>query len=139
MSRWLYDFPVLDAALDALSDRTRRRLIELLHEKPSSVGDLALAVDMTPAATSRHLRVLRDHDLVRAIVDVEDARVRRYEINPEPLLAVRAWLDQLAAFWDEQLLHFSRHANRVADPGVSLEAVRHKRERSPRDKVIDVR
>ena len=110
MSSALYDCVMLDAALDALGDPTRRRLVELLHERPMSVGELARSIDMTPAATSRQLRILRDHDLVRAVVDDTDARVRNYEIRPDPLIAVRAWLDQLSAFWDEQLVQFARHA-----------------------------
>lgn len=44
-----------------------------------------------------------------------DARLRVYRLNPEPLAALRAWLDQLDAFWGEQLNSFKRHTAKRAD------------------------
>ena len=56
----------LVSTFQALADRTRVRLISALLEQELCVGDLAIALDMTPSAVSHQLRILRDLRLVRA-------------------------------------------------------------------------
>jgi len=60
-------------ALAALSDATRVRIVELLAERERSAGELASHFDTSRPGVSRHLRVLREHGLVRAR---EDGRAR---------------------------------------------------------------
>jgi DNA-binding transcriptional ArsR family regulator len=62
---------------------------------------------------SRHLRVLRTSGLVEAGPVEHDARLRLYRLRPEPFSALQAWLDQVHAFWDEQLGAFKEHAERT--------------------------
>lgn len=102
----------VDDAFAALADGTRRRVVELLREGPLRAGDLAAAAGTSAPAMSRHLRVLRAAGLVEALLGEEDGRARVYRLRPERFADLRAWLDQVQAFWDEQLGSFKRHAER---------------------------
>jgi DNA-binding transcriptional ArsR family regulator len=103
----------LDATFVALADPTRRRVIELLRKKPQRAGDLAAAFDMVPPAMSRHLRVLRTSGLVEEGGLPEDARVRVYRLRAEPFSELRSWLDEVEAFWADQLSAFKAHAEQT--------------------------
>ena len=100
----------LDSALAALAEPTRRRVVELLRENPLRAGDLAAASGTTASAMSRHLRVLRISGLVETRSPDDDARVREYRLRPEAFVALQAWLDQVQAFWSDQLGSFKAHA-----------------------------
>jgi DNA-binding transcriptional ArsR family regulator len=100
----------VDRTLAALADPTRRQVVDLLRVRPMRAGELAAAVAASPPAMSRHLRVLRTGGLVEASVDDGDARLRVYRLRPEPFAALQAWLDQVEAFWSEQLGSFKAHA-----------------------------
>jgi len=65
---------------------------------------------------SKHLRVLLRAGLVTDERLAEDARVRVFHLRQESVVAVRAWLDQLQAHWDEQLEAFKAHVERRARP-----------------------
>jgi DNA-binding transcriptional ArsR family regulator len=67
---------------------------------------------MSPAATSRHLRTLHAHGLVRVEPDPADARGRLYELDIERLVGLTAWLDQVHAHWSERLGSFKALAER---------------------------
>ncbi|MGI9603983.1 MAG: ArsR/SmtB family transcription factor [Acidimicrobiales bacterium] len=99
----------LDDAFGALSDPTRRQVIELLMEGPQMASTLAERTDTSRSAMSRHLRVLRTGGLVQATTPDADARQRLYELRAERFEAAQAWLDQVHAFWSEQLQSFSAH------------------------------
>ena len=104
--------PNVDTTLAALSDPTRRAVIDLLRVQPRRAGELAEALAMNAAALSRHLRVLRKSGL---IVDDEvehDARVRLYRLRPGAFVSLRDWLNEVEAFWGDQLQSFKRHAER---------------------------
>ncbi|TMR19107.1 winged helix-turn-helix transcriptional regulator [Nonomuraea turkmeniaca] len=103
----------LDATLAALADPTRRKVIDVLREGPRPAGELAQAVRMSPPALSRHLRVLRAGGLVQAESGGADARLRLYTLRQEPFTALQAWLDQVQAFWTEQLGSFKDHVERT--------------------------
>lgn len=75
---------------EALGDPTRRRILDLLRERARLVGDLAELLAITQPNVSKHLRVLRDVGLVRVR---QDAQWRWYELNPEPLAEITAWLE----------------------------------------------
>jgi DNA-binding transcriptional ArsR family regulator len=100
----------LDEVITALADPARRRVVELLRDGPKRAGELAAAVQLSGPAMSRHLRVLRASGMVQADAGEGDARVRMYRLRAEPFVALRAWLDQVEAFWAEQLGAFKQHA-----------------------------
>jgi DNA-binding transcriptional ArsR family regulator len=102
----------VDATLAALADPTRRRIVELLRERPRRAGELVAEFAVTGPAVSRHLRVLRRSGLVEERGIDADARVRVYHLRPEPLAGLRAWVDQVQAFWSDQLDAFRQHGER---------------------------
>jgi len=65
---------------------------------------------MSRPAMSRHLRVLRTKGLVDVETATEDARERLYQLRPDTFIAMQAWLDQMQAYWSEQLGAFKKHA-----------------------------
>jgi DNA-binding transcriptional ArsR family regulator len=97
---------------DALSDPTRRRVVEQLGAGPRRAGELAARVRTSPSTMSRHLRVLLDAGIVVDERPRDDARTRVFRLRPESMIAVQAWLDQIQAQWDEQLGSFRRHVER---------------------------
>lgn len=105
----------LDATLTALADPTRRRVVELLRQGPRRAGELADRTQMSAPAMSRHLRVLRSRGLVEVDTAEDDARLRLYRLRPQQFVALQGWLDQVQAFWGEQLAAFKAHAE-GADP-----------------------
>jgi DNA-binding transcriptional ArsR family regulator len=66
----------LDRTLAALADPHRRRVIELLRERPRRAGELADAVGLNSPALSRHLRTLKAGGLIEEAHPAFDARVR---------------------------------------------------------------
>jgi DNA-binding transcriptional ArsR family regulator len=80
----------------ALADPTRRLLLERLSGGELTVTALAEGLDMSQAAVSQHLRLLRDTGLV----DVHaDGRHRVYRLRPEGFADLRDWLAALDRFW----------------------------------------
>jgi DNA-binding transcriptional ArsR family regulator len=99
----------LAALLQALAEPTRLAVVQLLSTGPRRAGDLAQAAHMSAPSMSKHLRVLLETGIVADERRAEDARLRVFRLRPEPIVALRAWLDQLQAHWDEQLRSFKRH------------------------------
>jgi DNA-binding transcriptional ArsR family regulator len=104
----------LDRTLAALADPTRRRAVDLLRRRPRRSGELAAALEVSPPVMSRHLRVLRNEGLVEEERgDPRDTRVRLYRLRREPFDDLRAWLEEVEAFWADQLRAFKAHAERT--------------------------
>lgn len=104
----------LDAAFAALGDPTRRGVVALLRQGPRRAGELATALSMQPPAMSRHLRVLQRSGLIEQELQPDDARVRVFRLRRAPFGALRAWLDEVEAFWTTQLDAFQRHVEAQA-------------------------
>jgi DNA-binding transcriptional ArsR family regulator len=102
----------LPPLLQALADPTRLSVVQLLSSGPRRAGEIADASGLTPAAMSKHLRVLLRARVVADERTPEDARIRVFRLRPESVVALRAWLDQLQAHWDEQLGSFKRHVEK---------------------------
>lgn len=103
----------LDRTFAALADPTRRGVIDLLRRSPRRAGELAEALSMSAPAMSRHLRVLRTTGLVEETALEDDARVRVYRLRHAPFSSLRRWLDQVEAFWAEELGAFAEHVERT--------------------------
>ncbi len=84
----------------ALSDPTRRQIIEALAVDESSFGDLADRFDMSRPAVSQHLKVLKDAGLVASR---PDAQRRIYRLTDGSLDEVEAWLGKVRRFWSQRL------------------------------------
>lgn len=87
-------------AAHALADPTRLRIVELLAEGERSAGELAAEFDTSRPGISRHLRVLREHGLVRVR---GDGQRRLYSLDPAPLAELDNWLERYRAFWTNRL------------------------------------
>jgi DNA-binding transcriptional ArsR family regulator len=106
----------LDTTFTALADPTRRGVIDLLRREPRRASDLADALDASRPAMSRHLRVLRTCGLVETeAVSNDDARERVYRLKPERFGELREWLDEVEAFWTDQLAAFAAHVRKKRD------------------------
>ncbi len=84
----------------ALADSTRRHLLERLATADRSVSELMTGLDISQAAVSQHLRVLREAGLVTAR---KEGRHRYYQLRPAALTELRDWLDELERFWQARL------------------------------------
>jgi DNA-binding transcriptional ArsR family regulator len=102
----------VDQTLAALADPTRRAVVDLLRKRPARASDLADALSLSRPGMSRHLRVLRRTGLVEEETLEDDARVRMYRLLPKPFAQLRGWLDDVEAFWGDQLDAFKQHAER---------------------------
>jgi DNA-binding transcriptional ArsR family regulator len=91
---------------DVVAEPTRRRILDLLFERPRPVGELVDALGISQPGVSRHLRVLRDARLVRAR---KDAQRRVYEVDAAPLSEIDAWLAPYRAHWSGRLDALERH------------------------------
>jgi len=92
----------------ALAEPMRRRILDLLREQPRSVGELVNLLAVSQPGVSKHLRVLRKVGLVRVR---QDAQRHWYELRPEPLAEVDAWLEPYRKLWAERLDALERHLN----------------------------
>ncbi len=102
----------MSAVFDVIAEPTRRRILDLLLQRPQSVGELVQQLGTSQAGTSQHLRVLRDAGLVRVR---RDAQRRWHETAPEPLAEIDAWLEPYRRFWAGRLDALERHLDNTAD------------------------
>ena len=82
----------LQNTLRALADPTRRSILELLKSGRLSAGEISERFDMTAAAVSRHLSVLKEADLIR---DTRQGKYIIYELNASVLEEILLWLTAL--------------------------------------------
>jgi DNA-binding transcriptional ArsR family regulator len=85
---------------EALAEPTRRRILDLLREQPRLVGELAELLAISQPGVSKHLKVLRDVGVVRVR---QDAQRHWYELRPEPLEEIDAWLGTYRHLWNSRL------------------------------------
>jgi DNA-binding transcriptional ArsR family regulator len=96
----------VSTTLDVLAEPTRRRILDVLLEGPSPVGELTARLGLSQPGTSKHLRVLRDAGLV----DVHrDAQRRVYRLRPEPLADLDAWLAPYRRLWTDAFDALEQH------------------------------
>ena len=82
----------LQQVTKAISDPTRREILNLLKQKRMSAGDIVSCFDVTGASISRHLSVLKDAGLVR---DEREGQFIYYELNTSVLEDVLCWIADL--------------------------------------------
>lgn len=90
---------VLDQVFHALSDPTRRAIVERLTRGPASVSELAAPMTMSLAAVMQHLQVLEESRLVRT---EKQGRVRTCSVDADVLARAEAWLTGRRTFWETQ-------------------------------------
>lgn len=78
--------------MKALSDPVRREVLDMLKKERLSAGQICEKFDITDAAISRHLSVLKDADLVR---DTREGKFIYYELNTSVLEEIMKWISSL--------------------------------------------
>lgn len=94
-----YSSNELDAVFSALSDPTRRAILEKLTEGDFSVTELAKPFDMSLPAISKHLRILEEAGL---LTREKDGRVHHIQLESKPLKDATAWLERYRRFWEDR-------------------------------------
>ena len=90
----------IDAVFRALSDPTRRHVLERLSRSPASVSELAEPFDMALPSFVQHLRVLEVSGLVES---EKRGRVRTYRLAPRKLKQAEDWLSRQRTVWECRL------------------------------------
>ena len=90
--------PTTSDAFNAVAEPQRRRIIDLLALGELSVNDIAAALNMRQPQVSKHLRVLREVELVRAR---GEGQHRLYSLNSEALRPIYEWVTPYERFWRE--------------------------------------
>jgi len=99
-----------DDVFRALSNRTRREVLERLSAGPATVSELASPFDMRLPSFMQHLSVLERSRLVRS---KKRGRVRTYEIAPERFEVVEDWLTARRRQWEARLDRFDRYVQEL--------------------------
>jgi DNA-binding transcriptional ArsR family regulator len=101
-------------AFEVLAEPSRRRILDLLRQRPRLVGELARELAASQPGVSKHLRVLREAGLVRVR---PEAQRRWYELSPEPLAEIDAWLAPYRRLWSTRLDALERHLDKEESHG----------------------
>jgi DNA-binding transcriptional ArsR family regulator len=88
----------LDTTFAALADPTRRAILSRLVSGEATVTELAAPFDMSQPAISKHLKVLERAGLISR---GRDAQRRPCRLEPRPLQAATAWLENYRRFWED--------------------------------------
>ena len=84
-------------AFNAVAEPRRRQILDLLAQGERPVNDLVARLGLAQPQVSKHLRVLREVDLVRVR---DEGRQRLYRLNAEPLRPIHDWLDKYREIWN---------------------------------------
>lgn len=103
---------VADRIFHALSNPTRRRVLERLSVGPATVSELATPFGMQLPSFVQHLSVLERSRLVRS---TKRGRVRTYEIAPERFKVVEDWLAERRQCWEARLDRFDQYVKQLKD------------------------
>lgn len=90
----------IDRVFRALSDPTRRRVLERLSRSPASVSELAKPFGMALPSFVQHMRILEGSGLVHSR---KAGRVRTYQIVPKRLKLAEDWMVRQRALWEKRL------------------------------------
>ena len=101
---------VADTVFYALSNSTRRKVLEQLSVGPATVSELAAPFDMALPSFVQHLSVLEQSRLVRS---KKRGRVRTYEIAPARFKVAEDWLSERRQLWEARLDRFDRYVKQL--------------------------
>ena len=101
---------VADDVFYALSNATRRGVLERLSVGPATVSELAARFDMKLPSFVEHLSILEESRLVKS---KKEGRVRTYEIAPERFTVVEHWLTERRKEWEARLDRFDEYVKQL--------------------------
>lgn len=103
---------VVDDVFYALSNTTRRKVLEQLFSGPASVSELAAPFDMKLPSFVQHLSLLEKSRLVRS---KKEGRVRTYEIAPEMFKIAESWLTERRQLWESRFDRFDEYVKNLKE------------------------
>jgi DNA-binding transcriptional ArsR family regulator len=101
-----------DKVFNALSNPTRRKVLERLSVGPATVSELAAPFDMQLPSFVLHLSILEQSRLVRS---TKRGRVRTYEIAPERFKVAEDWLIARRRSWEARLDRFDQYVTQLKE------------------------
>jgi DNA-binding transcriptional ArsR family regulator len=105
----MVQYQELDRAFAALSDPTRRGILDRLGRGPASISELAAPLEMTLTGLKKHVRVLEDAHLVTTI---KVGRIRQCRIETSALRTAEDWINERRTTWERR---FDRLGDYLAD------------------------
>ena len=97
--------------MTALADDTRRQIVEVLAERDCTVTELVDRFSVSQPAISRHLRLLREADVVTV---APSGKHRIYRLNPTALDEVGAWAQRCRTRWEARFDALGEHLDHMA-------------------------
>lgn len=95
-----------DKLFEALAEPNRRKILDLILERERSVGELVELLPLSQPGISKHLRILREADLV---VLRKQSKRHLYRLNPLPLQQIDNWFEPYRQYWSNKLDELERH------------------------------
>ncbi len=102
----MHNNSTLDRTFFALSDRTRRRILERLAGGPATIGELAEPFGLTLNGVKKHVGILEEVDLV---VTAKVGRARKCQLGPAQLEDATEWIDDYRRTWQRRLDRFGSY------------------------------
>jgi DNA-binding transcriptional ArsR family regulator len=93
-----------------VAESNRRAILNLLLSSERSVGEIERALGLSQPSVSKHLRVLREAGFVQSRIQ---AQQRLYQLRPEPLMELDAWLAPFRRFWAKHVDALERHLDKM--------------------------
>lgn len=105
---------ILDRTFFALSDPTRRRILELLGQGPATITELAEPFGLTLNGVKKHVAVLEDAELV---ITEKVGRARECRLGPAELHEAAQWIEQYRRAWEGRFDRFATYVEHKEDGG----------------------
>jgi len=102
----------MESAFAIVAEPNRRAILSFLLSSERSVGEIERELGLPQPSVSKHLRVLRDAGLVQSRIE---AQRRLYQLKPEPLMELDAWLAPFRRFWSKHVDALERHLDRMEE------------------------
>ena len=103
---------MIDTVLEVVAEPHRRQILDALRVRDRAVNELVEMLGLAQPTVSKHLKTLRDADLV---VVRPEAQRRWYTLRPEPLRELDAWLEPYRQNWAGRLAALGDHLDRMQD------------------------
>lgn len=91
---------------EVLAEPNRRKILDCLRIKERSVGELVTLLSLSQPGISKHLRILRESNLV---ILRKDGQSHMYRLNAKPLQEVHDWFEPYRQFWSNKLDDLAKH------------------------------
>jgi DNA-binding transcriptional ArsR family regulator len=105
--------PTTSDAFNAIAEPRRREILDTLASGERSVSDIVASLGVDQPSVSKHLRVLRDVDLVRVR---RDGRRILYRVNADAIRPLHEWAGTFERYWRRQLTAIKRRAEQRKEP-----------------------